>query len=292
MNKKKIIRSVLLLIVLSAIVYFFILPNIDKSAIAPKASEVKTNFIPPPSEPPLSLSTDKASYESGEPLKISILATPSKNIPAFDKCKITIKRNESRSSKENNPAGLSEKFVLNESSPKCKEYKSGFSFSLDEANSKTLSWDQNSCENGNVPEQAIPDDYSIVVFCSVKNADRFSGLGSFSDGTNVTISEPASCKDKKMEIANVKYDSQDLLSVKIKNIGSLDIENVKIFLDDCASGKKVKTEKEIGKISKDSFVSKNIVIPGDCRYLELKAHIGDCYDMNASSWETFSITNP
>lgn len=291
MNKKKIILSIIILISTGAVVCLLILPKFKGAPDAPSSEEVKSTFKAPAVMPPLSVRTDKTSYGYNENVKISILAPASKNIPTFESCEISIKRTENRSEKNIVYTALKEKYVLNDNSKECKEYKSGFVFGLDDSNSKSLKWDQGSCENGKVPAPAIPDDYSILASCTVKTTESYSGPKSFSDAINIIIGETASCKNKKIEIAKARYDKKGILSVEIKNIGTENIENVRIYLDECENNKTIRGEKDLGKIIAGSSISKTFVNV-DCRYTSLSAHISECYDKNPESWASSDIVIP
>lgn len=292
MNKKKIIVSILVLFFTAAISYFFIFPKFNKPSATSGPEETRSIFVPPSGMPPLSIKTDKTSYEYKENVKINVIAAASAKIPPFETCRIEIKRTESRDGKETFSAGLEEKYVLGESSKECKEYRSGFVFSLDGANSKSLEWNQLSCEKEKIPAPAIPDYYSIIANCEVEETEGYSGPKTFSDAKNITIGENASCENKKIEISKAGYDKKGILSVVIKNTGTENIENVRIYLDKCANSGKIKDEKDSGKIAAGSYATKTFANQIDCRYASLNAHIDECYDHNPESWAGSEIIVP
>ncbi|MFA6097076.1 MAG: hypothetical protein WC788_05605 [Candidatus Paceibacterota bacterium] len=292
MKKKKIILSILVLVLAGAILYFVILANTNRPSDTSNPQDIKPTFVPPSAMPPLSVATDKTSYEYGENVKISVLAPGSKNIPPFAYCEITIKRTQSRDGKEIVTAGLEEKYVLDESSDECKEYRSGFIFDMDGSRAKSVEWNQLSCENGKIPAPAIPDDYSVIASCKVSQAENYTGPKAFSDARNIRISEDSSCKNKKIEISKAQYDDKGLLSVEIKNTGTENIENVRIYLDKCEDKRKVKDEKDSGKIKAGSSITETFQTQKNCKYALLNAHIDECYDHNPESWTASNIVIP
>jgi len=292
MNKKKIILLIIIFISAGAVVCLLILPRLKSGPAAPVFGEIKPTFRAPSGMPPLSITTDKTSYEHNKSVKISVFASGSKNIPSFGSCEISIKRTENRSMEEIDATGPEEKFVLDESSDECKKYKSGFVFDLDGTNSKSLEWDQGSCENGSIPASAVPDDYSILVSCDVKKTENYSGPEAFSDSRSIRINEDASCKNKKIEILKAGYDKKGLLSIEIKNAGTENIANVRIYLDKCSNKKTVTKEKDSGEIIAGNSIIKTLASENDCRYVSLNAHVDECYDGNPESWTNSDILIP
>lgn len=292
MNKKKIVLSILVLVLAGAILYFVISSDTNRTSDTSNPQDIKPTFVPPSGMPPLSVTTDKTSYEYGENVTISILANNSKNIPPLDSCEIAIKRTQSRDGKEIVTAGLEEKYVLDESSDECKEYRSKFIFNMDGLRAKSVEWDQLSCENGITPAPATPDDYSIIANCKVRETEDFSGPKAFSDAKNIKIGENASCRNKRIEISRAQYDKKSLLSVEIKNTGTENIGNVRIYLDKCEDKRKIRNERDSGKIKAGNSITETFQAQNDCKYALLNAHIDECYDHNPESWAASDIIIP
>lgn len=291
MNKKYIILSLsaIIIILAGAVLYFMISSKSDGTGIAPSPEKIKPTFIPPSNMPPLSVVTDKTSYGTGERVKISVRTPGSKNIPPFRSCSISIKRTENRTSEETSFAGLTEKYVFDESSTECKEHQAGFIFDRGDSDIRHIEWDQRSCENGKIPVQSIPDDYSIIASCNVPETEGYSGPKTFSDATNISLAEDASCNDKKIAITEASYDRNGILSVKIENAGAEDIGNVRIYLDKCDDNSKTKFEKDLGPLSTDRIMTKTITTGKKCKFSLINAHIGECYDRAPERWANSNI---
>jgi hypothetical protein len=282
----KIIKLIgfMLLIIASFALYSLFAPNSTK----PNKETVKSTFRSPIGPPPLSIITDKKIYNFGEQVNISVLKG---NDPLlnFSDCEITFTRSENRSIEEIIGVNLKKINIESDESPECKDYRNQFVFSLEYISVKDFVWDQLSCEDSSTPIPAIPDDYYIGIACKFENIKNNgpSGLG---NTTNIRIGEPQSCGNKKIDIVRSEYDMKNKLELAIKNIGSSDINSVKVYLDKCDDKRQIEFEMEIGQIGIGETKKEAIEKELGCKYASVNAHIDECYDQNPDSWATNTIT--
>lgn len=169
----------------------------------------------------------------------------------------------------------------------------------------------------NAPSLA-PDDYYAQVRCELLDhrGSDWEGIvhkTSYSEYKDFTVNEPVICKEKKIEIKEVFYDSNNDIILKVKNAGTKDVFNLGIYMvDQCKRKDNVFisarllladntniTKKEVGE--SDDIQGLRVgeakeykIVPKEndynCRFGKIAVRISECYDGNPETWSVSEIS--
>jgi hypothetical protein len=262
-----------------------------------------------PGDRPFTLTLNKKSYSSGEPIEITInrnnYPSQSQDYLSLTGCNIEFTRVElDRITDDPRESGQERSslraLMEGKNSRECQDYFKNLGkeiSTIGRNDSKTIIWNQQSCEMG-ILAPAIPDDYTVEVSCGISDQ-----RGSFWEGivysdisttAKFKIEQPPACLSKQIRIIGAQYNqTKDKVMVQITNSGNNDVENIGVILHVCNyhGSKTSNTVREVFSGIKKGETRTYSVQPNFCTFEEVTAHVYECYDRDFNTWSRAIIQN-
>ncbi|MFA6096937.1 MAG: hypothetical protein WC788_04910 [Candidatus Paceibacterota bacterium] len=282
---KHVIKTIALLFVIFGIITLLFISILKSEPEKSEADSLKSEPEKPeadslksePEKPNISqyIKTNKRTYAYGEPVEITVLD----GIGGV--CRMDI-------------AGTRPDVVYSQTRTE---------FKMDSVSKNPFIWDQQSREfewdikanNYKYFKWSIyPDDYRVLIFCSVRSGPGGLGGGyNIRDSATITIEEPTSCMEKRIEIIKQSSDLSKNIYLKIKNTGTRDVDNVEFYAGRCKRGGVVWGGTALNY--KDFLRNDDGIKAGEtkeytlnnednCEYDLIYVHIYECYDGNPDTW--------